>query len=115
PPSSALTSSVGAGYAEAASGISSMARYVGGSLAFSAAATIYNSATNNHHDAGATPAVALAAGLSRAAIFLTLFCAAGVLLLALMKRYKARQPRPVDLAAAAAVTTHTIPVPAAAD
>jgi EmrB/QacA subfamily drug resistance transporter len=115
PASSASTSSVDARDTGAASGISNMARYVGGSLAVAAAATIYNSATNNHLDAGATPAVAFAAGLSRAAIFLTLFCAAGVLLLALMKRYKARQPRPVDLAAAAAVTTHTIPVPAAVD
>ena len=50
-------------------------------------------------------------GLSRAAIFLTFFCAAGILLLAMMRRYKARRPRPADLAAAAAAPTHTIPVP----
>jgi uncharacterized protein YdaU (DUF1376 family) len=42
---------------------------------------------------------------------LTLFSAAGILLIVLMRRYKAKQPRPADLAAAAAVTTHTIPVP----
>jgi EmrB/QacA subfamily drug resistance transporter len=112
PASSASTSSVDVRDTGAASGISNMARYVGGSLAVAAAATIYDSATNNHLQAGATPADALAAGLSRAAIFLTLFCAAGVLLLGAMRRYKARSPRPVDRAAAAAVTTHTIPVPA---
>ena len=111
PASSASTSSVDARDTGAASGISNMARYVGGSLAVAVAATIYDSATNNHLKAGASAGDALAAGLSRAAIFLTLFCAAGILLLALMRRYKARQPRAVDLAAAAAVTTHTIPVP----
>jgi EmrB/QacA subfamily drug resistance transporter len=111
PASSASTSSVDARDTGAASGISNMARYVGGSLAVAAAATIYDAATNNHLQAGAAPADALAAGLSRAAIFLTLFCAAGILLLVVMRRFKARQPRPVDLAAAAAITTHTIPVP----
>jgi len=111
PSSSASTSSVDARDTGAASGISNMARYVGGSLAVAAAATIYDSVTNNHLQAGATSADALAAGLSRAAIFLTLFCAAGILLLGVMRRFKVRQPRPVDRAAAAAVTTHTIPVP----
>jgi Na+/melibiose symporter-like transporter len=72
PASSASTSSVDARDTGAASGISNMARYVGGALAVAAAATIYDSATNNHLQAGATPADALAAGLSRAAIFLTL-------------------------------------------
>jgi hypothetical protein len=40
---------------------------------------------------------------------LLLFSAARILLLVLLRRFKAKQP--VDLAAAAAVTTHTIPVP----
>jgi len=88
-----------------------MSRYVGGSLAVAAAATIYNAAAINHREAGASPSAALAAGLSRASIMLTLFSAAGILLIVLMRRYKAKQPRPADLAAAAAVTTHTIPVP----
>jgi hypothetical protein len=111
PASSASTSSVAPEDTGAASGISNMSRYVGGSLAVAAAATIYNAATNNHLNAGASQADALAAGLSRAAIMLTLFSAAGILLLFLMKRHRDRHPRPVDLAAAAAVTTHTIPVP----
>jgi EmrB/QacA subfamily drug resistance transporter len=111
PSSSASTSSVAPEDTGAASGISNMSRYVGGSLAVAAAATIYNAATNNHLKAGASQADALAAGLSRAALMLTLFSAAGILLLVLLKRFKAKQPRPADLAAAAAVTTHTIPVP----
>lgn len=111
PASAASTSSVAASDTGAASGISNMARYVGGALAVAAAATIYNAATLNHLEAGASDADALAAGLSRAAIMLTLFSAAGVFLIFLMKLYRDRSLRPVDLAAAAAVTTHTIPVP----
>jgi EmrB/QacA subfamily drug resistance transporter len=111
PASSASTSSVAPSDTGAASGISNMSRYVGGSLAVAAAATIYNAAAINHREAGASPSAALAAGLSRASIMLTLFSAAGILLIVLMRRYKAKQPRPADLAAAAAVTTHTIPVP----
>src|SRR5205814_4419996 len=55
PASSASTSSVDPADAGAASGISNMARYVGGALAVAAAATIYNSATDNHLEAGASP------------------------------------------------------------
>jgi len=111
PASAASTSSVDPNDTGAASGISNMARYVGGSLAVAAAATIYNAATINHKEAGASASDALAAGLSRASILLALFSAAGILLILLLKRFRARPPRPADLAAAAAVTTHTIPVP----
>ena len=111
PASSASTSSVDPRDTGAASGISNMSRYVGGALAVAAAATIYNAAANNHRAAGASPADALAAGLSRASIMLALFSAAGILLIFLLRRFRAKQPRPADLAAAAAVTTHTIPVP----
>jgi MFS family permease len=110
PASAASTSSVDSSETGAASGISNMARYVGGALAVAAAATIYNAAANNHRQAGASPSDALAAGLSRASIMLALFSAAGILLIVLLRRFKAREPRPADLAAAAAVTTHTIPV-----
>ena len=111
PASSASTSSVDPKDTGAASGISNMSRYVGGALAVAAASTIYNAATNNHLQAGASRADALAAGLSRASIMLTLFSASGILLIVLLRRYSARKPRAVDRAAAAAITTHTVPVP----
>jgi len=53
----------------------------------------------------ASAADALAAGLSRAALLLTLF-SAGILLIVLLRGFRARRPQ-----AAAAVTTHTIPAP----
>jgi hypothetical protein len=87
-----------------------MARYVGGSLAVAAAATVYDSATQNHLDAGDSASVALAAGLSRASVLLALLCAAGVALIVLLRRHHVRRQRAVDRAAAAAVTTHTIPL-----
>jgi ABC-type arginine/histidine transport system permease subunit len=52
--------------------------------------------------------VALATGLSRSALLLAITCAAAVLLAILVARHRQRAPRAVDLAAAAAVTTHTI-------
>ena len=109
PASSASTSSVSADQVGQASGISNMARYIGGSLAVAAAATISDAAVDRHAAAGASPQDALAAGLSRASLLLALMSAAGVLLIALMGRHRARKPRAIDRAAAAAVTTHTIP------
>jgi EmrB/QacA subfamily drug resistance transporter len=117
PASSASTSAVPANQVGAASGISNMARYIGGSLAVAAVATIYTSATDRHLAAGESPSDALAAGLSRSALLMTLMCLGGVALAALVRRHRARRPEAVDLAAAAAVVAHTIPtrpvVPAA--
>jgi EmrB/QacA subfamily drug resistance transporter len=110
PASSASTSSVSPDEVGQASGISNMARYIGGSLAVAAAATVSTAVTDNHREAGASPADALAAGLSRAAILLALMAAAGIALAVLMRRYRAARPRAIDRAAAAAVTTHTIPI-----
>jgi EmrB/QacA subfamily drug resistance transporter len=110
PASSASTASVSPDEVGQASGISNMARYVGGSLAVAAAATVSTAVTNNHREAGAAPADALAAGLSRAALLLALMAAAGVALAVLMRRHRAATPRAIDRAAAAAVTTHTIPI-----
>jgi hypothetical protein len=109
PASSASTSSVPADQVGQASGISNMARYIGGSLAVAAVATVYDAATNNHLAAGESPSDALAAGLSRASLAMALMAAAGILLVVLLRRFRAREPRAVDRAAAAAVTTHTIP------
>ncbi len=109
PASSASTSAVSADQVGAASGISNMARYIGGSLAVAAAATVYGSAIARHLEAGASQTDALAFGLSRAALLLALMSGAGVLLAALMGRHRSAKPKAVDLAAAAAAVTHTIP------
>jgi EmrB/QacA subfamily drug resistance transporter len=112
PASSASTASVSADQVGAASGISNMARYIGGSLAVAAIASVYNSVTVDHEKQGASAAEALAAGLSRSSLVLAICSAAGIALALLMARHHQRQPRPVDLAAAAAASTHTLPTPA---
>ena len=109
PASSASTSAVEADEVGAASGISNMARYIGGSLAVAAVATIYNSTIVNHEAGGASAADALAAGLSRSALFMAICAAGGVALVVLLRRHHQRTPEAVDLAAAAAASSHTIP------
>jgi MFS family permease len=109
PASSASTSSVPADQVGAASGISNMARYIGGSLAVAAIATVYNSVTIDHEKNGASPADALAAGLSRSALVLAICSGLGVALVLLMARHRQRPPQAVDLAAAAAASSHTVP------
>ena len=109
PASSGSTSSVKADQVGEASGISNMARYIGGSVAVAAVAMIYNAVINSHQDAGDSAAVALAAGLSSAALTMAIWCACGVPLIAFMRRHHARKPQAVDLAAAAAASVHTIP------
>jgi EmrB/QacA subfamily drug resistance transporter len=109
PASSASTSSVAPEEVGQASGISNMARYIGGSLAVAAVATVSTTVTDNHREAGASAADALAAGLSRAALLLAIMSAAGGALALLMARHRAPTPRAIHRAAAAAVTTHTIP------
>jgi EmrB/QacA subfamily drug resistance transporter len=109
PASSASTSAVRPEEVGQASGISNMARYVGGSLATAATATVYAAAIANHTAAGASPAEALAAGLSRSAILMALMAAAGVGLAVLM-RFRAARAEAVHRAAGAAVLAHTIPV-----
>ncbi|HEX4671232.1 MAG TPA: MFS transporter [Solirubrobacteraceae bacterium] len=109
PASSASTASVPDDQVGAASGISNMARYIGAAVAVAAAAMVDNAVLNNHLDQGAPRANALASGLAAASLMMAIWTAAGVGLLALMRRYRARRPSTVDRAAAAAATTHTIP------
>ncbi|HEY7148973.1 MAG TPA: MFS transporter [Gaiellaceae bacterium] len=109
PASSGSTSSVSADQVGAASGISNMARYVGAAVAVAAVAMVNNAVANNHLEAGDSRPDALAAGLSRASLFMAIWAAAGVALIVLMRRHRVARTRTVDLAAAAAVTTHTIP------
>ena len=109
PASSASTAAVPHDQVGQASGISNMARYIGGSLAVAAIASVYNAVTENHLKDGASQSVALAAGLSRSSLALAICSGAGIALALLMARHQQRRPEPVDLAAAAAASSHTIP------
>jgi EmrB/QacA subfamily drug resistance transporter len=109
PASSASTASVTPEEVGQASGISNMARYIGGALAVAAVATVSTTVTDSHLNAGDSAADALAAGLSRSALLLAIMSAAGVALALLVARHRPARPRAVDRAAAAAVTVHTIP------
>jgi len=109
PASSASTESVAADQVGQASGISNMARYVGGSLAVAAAATVFSAVTEHQRAAGLAAADALATGLARAALLLTIMSAAGVTLALLAGRHRPAKPGIVHLSAAAASATHTIP------
>jgi MFS family permease len=115
PASSGSTAAVAPAEVGEASGISNMARYIGGSVAVAAAAMVDNAVVNNHKDAGASAGDALAAGFAAASLMMAIWCAAGIALVVLLRRLQARRPQAIDLAAAAAATTHTIhaePVPA---
>ncbi|GIE97120.1 MFS transporter [Paractinoplanes rishiriensis] len=109
PASSASTSSVDPEEVGAAAGISNMARYVGGSLATAATATVYAAAIETQKQAGASPAEALATGLSRAAILMAVLAALGVALAVLMGRHREARTTAVHRAAGAAAFGHTIP------
>ena len=79
--------------------------------------TIYNGVIQDRTGAGESPADALAAGLSRASLFLAICAAAGIALALLVARTRQDRPKAIDRAAAAAAATHTIPtraLPAAA-
>jgi EmrB/QacA subfamily drug resistance transporter len=110
PASSASTAAVSADEVGAASGISNMARYVGGSLAVAAAATVSTAVTASHRAAGDSTSEALAAGLSRACLLLAVMSLLGVALLLLMGRHRGERVGAVHRSAAAASTSHTIPV-----
>lgn len=109
PASSASTAAVAPEQVGEASGISNMARYIGGSVGVAAIAMIYNAVTVNQRDGGASASDALASGLGAASLAMAIFCAAGIALALLMLRHKPERPEAVHTAAAAAATSHTIP------
>ena len=111
PASSGSTAAVPPEQVGQASGISNMARYIGAAVAVAIVASIFNSVTNSHAAAGDSPGDALAAGLAAASLTMAIWAAAGVLLVRLLAGHRLRRPRAVDRAAAAASTTHTIPIP----
>jgi len=112
PASAASTSAVEPSQVGQASGISNMARYVGGSIATAATATVYATAIANHKAAGATDADALAAGLSRASILLALTALGTVLVAVLFGRHR---PARTEAGISAAAHSHTIAITAASD
>ncbi|GAA4897203.1 MFS transporter [Actinomycetospora straminea] len=109
PASSAATASVPPAQVGAASGISNMARYVGGAVVTAIVSGIYTSTDAAKTAAGVAPPDALATAFSRAVIALAIVSVLGIPL----ARRAGRRPRPnaAELAAAAASTIHTIPVP----
>jgi hypothetical protein len=86
-----------------------MARYIGAAVAVAAIAAISDSATANSAASGAAPPEALAHGLAIASITMAIWAGAGVLLILLLRGQAPIQTKAVDRAAAAAITTHTIP------
>src|SRR5690242_1001993 len=110
PASSGSTASVPDDQVGQASGISNMARYIGGSVAVAAAAMINNAVANNHLADGASKPDALAAGLGAASLMMAIWCVCGVGLVAFLRRHHARKPDAADLAAAATASLHTIPI-----
>jgi MFS family permease len=114
PASSGSTAAVSADEVGQASGISNMSRYVGAAVAVAAVATVNTTVTADHKAAGDSASEALAAGLAGSALLMAIVSALGVLLVGLMRRQKIARSRGVDRAAAAAITTHTIPVQPAA-
>ncbi|SOD74907.1 EmrB/QacA subfamily drug resistance transporter [Jatrophihabitans sp. GAS493] len=115
PASAASTAVVAPEEVGQASGISNMARYVGGSLAVAGVGAVYSSVTANHLSGGASGGDALATGLARACLLMAIMCLGGVLLAVVAAvRHRPAPPRPIDRAAAAAAATTTIPTPASA-
>jgi MFS family permease len=114
PASSGSTAAVPDDQVGQASGISNMARYIGGSVAVAAAAMINNAVANNHLADGASKPDALAAGLGAASLMMAIWCVCGVGLVAFLRRQKLRKPEAIDLAAAATASLHTIPTPRSA-
>ena len=114
PASSGSTAAVPADQVGSAAGISNMARYVGAAVAVAVIAMVNNAVANNHKDAGESASDALAAGLASCALMMAIWCAAGVLLIRLMRRHRPTGTPAVQRAAAAAASSHTIPIEPAA-
>jgi MFS family permease len=111
PCSSASTSAVPERQVGSASGISNMARYVGASVWTAAVAAIYSNVAADRGASGLSEAESLASAIGAACVFLTITSALGIVLAWLAGRHQPPAPLPVDLAASAAASVHTIQVP----
>jgi sugar phosphate permease len=109
PATSVSTSCVTPDQVGQASGISNMARYVGGAVMTAVASGIYATGIATSTAEGATRADALADGFSQACVALTVFAASSIVF-AVVRARRLGRPHAVDYAAAAASTTHTLPV-----
>ncbi|MGW2270210.1 MFS transporter [Streptomyces yangpuensis] len=110
PASSVATACVDHDQVGAASGISNMGRYVGAAVLTAVTAALFSSVYSHQYASGAAAADALAAGFSRAAIGLALFCAFGIALALLVGRIRPTGPvTAAHYASAAAASSHTIP------
>ncbi|HSK57700.1 MAG TPA: MFS transporter [Actinomycetospora sp.] len=109
PATSVSTSCVSPEQVGQASGISNMARYVGGAVMTAVVSGIYATGIATSTAEGAPRAVALATGFSQASVALTIFAASSIVFAVVRARRQGR-PHAVDYAAAAASTTHTIAV-----
>ncbi|WUF74817.1 MFS transporter [Streptomyces nojiriensis] len=110
PSSSVATACVTDDQVGAASGISNMGRYVGAAVLTAVTAALFDSVYTHQYTSGTAVADALAAGFSRAAIGLALFCASGIALALLVGRIRPTgPPTAAHYAAAAAAGSHTLP------
>jgi hypothetical protein len=88
-----------------------MARYVGASVVTAIVAAVYANVSAGQVDAGAAAGDALATAVAGTAIVLTIVSALGIGLAFLAGRHRPPEPLGVDMAAAAASSAHTLPVP----
>jgi EmrB/QacA subfamily drug resistance transporter len=109
PASSVATSCVTPDQVGQASGISNMARYVGGAVMTAVAAGVYGNVISTRTADGAAQGDALAAGFSAGSVVLAIFSAVSIVLAVFASRRPGR-PHAIDYAAAAASTSHTLPV-----
>jgi MFS-type transporter involved in bile tolerance (Atg22 family) len=114
PASAMATTVVPASEVGAASGISNMARYVGSAVAVAACAAVYSGVAANAVAAGASAGDAVAKGMARASLLLTIVSATGILLCLLARRHRAARPGIAETAQAAAAVVHTLPTRPAA-
>jgi EmrB/QacA subfamily drug resistance transporter len=108
PCSSLATTSVPEEQVGSASGISNMARYVGAAVMTAIVATVYATTTTDRAEAGDAADEALATAFARSSFVLAVVSALGIGLAMLAGRHRPPATRAVDVAAAAASTSHTI-------
>ncbi len=111
PSSSIATSSVPEHQVGSASGISNMARYVGAAVMTAIVATVYAETTTSETESGEAAGDALATAFARSSLVLVIVSALGIGLALLAGRHRPPEPLPIDQAAAAASTLHTLPTP----
>jgi EmrB/QacA subfamily drug resistance transporter len=111
-PCSAIgTSSVPEEQVGSASGISNMARYVGAAVVTAIVAAVYGTRSADQVAGGAATDEALASAFVGSSLVLAVISASGIALALLVARHRPPPPLPIDLAANAASTSHTLPVP----